>query len=145
VEKTSRIPAFYRLPVDQRAERVSEWAELTGEERTALEPTGLSVLADRMIENVVGTYSLPLGIAVNFSINGRDYLIPMAVEEPSVVAGASYAAKLVRAGGGFVTHSTPSQMIAQIQVLDWLTRGRHGSTCCRRGSSSLSRQTRWTR
>jgi len=71
-----------------------------------------------MIENVIGTHGLPLGVAANFLIGGKDYLIPMAIEEPSVVAGASYAAKLVRAGGGFVTHSTPAEMIAQIQVLD---------------------------
>jgi hydroxymethylglutaryl-CoA reductase len=80
---------------------------------------GLDIaLGDRMVENVVGTYALPLGIATNFRINGRDHLIPMAVEESSVIAGASYAAKLARAGGGFVTDSTPSEMIAQIQVLD---------------------------
>jgi hydroxymethylglutaryl-CoA reductase len=71
-----------------------------------------------MIENVVGTHALPLGIATNFTINERDYLIPMAVEEPSVVAGASYAARLARAGGGFATDSTPSEMTVQIQVLD---------------------------
>jgi len=74
--------------------------------------------AEHMIENVVGLHSLPLGIAANFQINGRDYLVPMAVEEPSVVAGASYAAKLARAGGGFSAHTTPPEMIAQIQVLD---------------------------
>jgi hydroxymethylglutaryl-CoA reductase len=74
--------------------------------------------ADHMIENVVGLHALPVGIAVNFQINGRDYLVPMAIEEPSVVAGASYAAKLARAGGGFTTISTPPEMIAQIQVLE---------------------------
>jgi hydroxymethylglutaryl-CoA reductase len=71
-----------------------------------------------MIENVVGTHSLPLGVATNFCINGRDVLVPMAIEEPSVVAGASFAARLAREGGGFFTSSTPSHMIAQMQVLE---------------------------
>jgi hydroxymethylglutaryl-CoA reductase len=71
-----------------------------------------------MIENVVGTYALPLGIAVNFLINDRDYLIPMAVEEPSVLAAISHAAKLIRAGGGFRAESTEPIMIGQIQILD---------------------------
>jgi hydroxymethylglutaryl-CoA reductase len=71
-----------------------------------------------MIENVVGTHSLPLGIAANFLINGRDYLIPMAIEEPSVVAAASYMAKIVRQAGGFRACSTEPVMIGQIQVLD---------------------------
>jgi hydroxymethylglutaryl-CoA reductase len=80
---------------------------------------GLSVeRADQMIENVVGLYALPLGIAVNFRVNGCDVLVPMAIEEPSVVAGASFAAKLARAGGGFSARTTPPEMIGQIQVLD---------------------------
>jgi hydroxymethylglutaryl-CoA reductase len=70
-----------------------------------------------MIENVVGAIPIPLGIAVNFLINGRDYLIPMAIEEPSVVAAASYAAKMAREGGGFFTSSTPPIMIGQIQAV----------------------------
>ena len=74
-------------------------------------------LADRMIENVVGAIPIPLGIGVNFLINKRDYLIPMAIEEPSVVAAASYAAKMVRDGGGFATSSTPPIMIGQIQAV----------------------------
>jgi hydroxymethylglutaryl-CoA reductase len=71
-----------------------------------------------MIENVVGTYALPLGIAVNFQINGREFMVPMAIEEPSVVAGASYMAKLVGMSGGFVAEADDSLMIAQIQILD---------------------------
>src|SRR5262245_63984103 len=70
-----------------------------------------------MIENVVGTFNLPLGVATNFQINGRDVLIPMVVEEPSIVAGASYAAKLVRAGGGFQANSTAPLMIGQVQLV----------------------------
>jgi hydroxymethylglutaryl-CoA reductase len=74
--------------------------------------------ADHMIENVVGTFALPLGIALNFVVNGKDVLVPMAIEEPSVVAGASFMAKLVRAGGGFLASSSSPEMIGQIQVLD---------------------------
>ncbi|MBN1579619.1 MAG: hydroxymethylglutaryl-CoA reductase, degradative [Anaerolineae bacterium] len=119
VSKTSQFSGFYRLSSAQRIARIVEWAELSTEEAAALDTAGLgSGQADHMIENAIGTHNLPLGIAVNFLIDGQDYLIPMAIEEPSVVAGASYAAKLVRAGGGFRTHSTPAEMIAQIQVLD---------------------------
>ena len=119
VEKSSRIAGFYLLTVEQRLALISEWAGLSEDDQEALGAGGLELgLADRMVENVVGIHGLPLGIAVNVRINDRDYLVPMAIEEPSVIAGASYAAKLVRAGGGFVTHSTPSEMIAQIQVLD---------------------------
>jgi len=71
-----------------------------------------------MIENVVGIYALPLGVALNFQINQRDYLVPMAVEEPSVVAAASYAARMVRAGGGFSATADPPVMIAQIELRD---------------------------
>ncbi len=79
---------------------------------------GLDVAqADRMSENVVGTFGLPLGVAVNFLVNGRDHLVPMAIEEPSVVAGASHAAKLVREAGGFEAEVSSSLMIGQIQVL----------------------------
>jgi hydroxymethylglutaryl-CoA reductase len=74
--------------------------------------------ADHMIENVIGLHALPLGVALNFLVNGREVLVPMAVEEPSVVAGASFMAKLARAGGGFFAHTTPPEMIAQIQILD---------------------------
>jgi hydroxymethylglutaryl-CoA reductase len=119
VIKTSRIAGFYDLPVEQRLTMVAEWADLDDAERAALLPGALALeQADHMIENVVGTHSLPLGISVNWMINGRDYLVPMAVEEPSVVAGASYAAKLVRAGGGFAAHATSPEMIVQVQVLD---------------------------
>ena len=118
MSKPSRIPGFYDLPVLERIALVGEWADLSPDETAALRETGLDLTqADHMIENVVGIHGLPLGIATNFSINGRDYLVPMVIEEPSVVAGASYAAKLARAGQGFVCHSTASEMIAQIQVL----------------------------
>jgi len=119
VRRSSRLSGFHKLPLDQRLNLVAEWAGLSVDERQLLGTGGLDALrADRMIENVVGTHALPLGIATNFTVNGRDYLVPMAVEEPSVVAGASYAAKLARAGGGFAADSTPSEMTVQIQVLD---------------------------
>jgi len=119
VGRSSRLSGFYQLPLDERLDLVAEWAGLSADERNVLQTGGLDAgLADRMVENVVGTHALPLGIATNFRINGRDYLVPMVVEEPSVVAGASYAAKLARAGGGFATDSTPSEMTVQIQVLD---------------------------
>jgi hydroxymethylglutaryl-CoA reductase len=119
VDKTSRLPGFYDLSVEERAARVTEWAGLDDTERGLLRGDGLDVArADQMIENVVGTYALPLAIAPNFTINGRDYLIPMVIEEPSVVAAASYMARIVRDAGGFHTGSTEPVMIAQMQVLD---------------------------
>jgi hydroxymethylglutaryl-CoA reductase len=118
MEKSSRLPGFYDLSVAERAGTAAQWAELTAGERAVLEEGLSSAQADQMIENIVGTHALPLGIATNFLINGRDYLIPMAIEEPSVVAGASFAARLVRQGGGFSTGSTEPLMIAQIQVVD---------------------------
>lgn len=117
--KTSRIPKFYRFPPEERLRIVAEFAGLSEEEIELLKKTGgLGIdLADRMIENVIGTFQLPLGIAVNFLINGKDYLIPMAIEEPSVVAAASNAAKMAREGGGIHTQSTSPMMIGQIQLL----------------------------
>jgi len=113
VEKSSRIAGFYKLDPDQRLNVVRAFAGFDAE----LETLNLE-RADRMIENVIGIHGLPLGIATNFTVNGRDYLIPMAIEEPSVVAGASYAARLVRSAGGFQAQSDEPRMIGQIQVLD---------------------------
>lgn len=97
---------------------ITRYAGLSADEVAVLED-GLSLAqADKMIENVIGRYSLPLGIATNFLVNGKDYLVPMVVEEPSVVAGASFAAKLAREGGGFRAGSTEPVMIAQVQLLD---------------------------
>ncbi|MEJ2550464.1 MAG: hydroxymethylglutaryl-CoA reductase, degradative [Anaerolineales bacterium] len=117
---TSRISGLYNLSMEERLERISETAELDPEKYAALKgANGLTAeQAEKMIENVVGVYSLPLGIAANFLINGEDFLVPMAIEEPSVVAGASFMAKLVRASGGFEAEAGESEMIAQIQVLD---------------------------
>jgi len=118
--QSSRLTGFYNRPLEERIEQVARWAELTeGETATLRGATGLSLTrADQMIENVVGLHSLPLGIAVNFVVNGRDVLVPMVIEEPSVVAGASFAAKLARAGGGFQAITTAPEMIGQLQVLD---------------------------
>jgi hydroxymethylglutaryl-CoA reductase len=116
----SRLEGFYRHSPFERLQMVQSFDGLSDDDLRALHG-GNGVLsverADKMIENVIGTFNLPLGIATNFQINGRDLLIPMVVEEPSIVAGASYAAKLVRAGGGFhATHSMPL-MIGQVQLV----------------------------
>jgi hydroxymethylglutaryl-CoA reductase len=119
MDKSSRLPGFYKLSLEDRAAVVAELAGLTANEKAILMGEGLSpAQADQMIENVVGIHALPLGIAVNFLINGQDYLIPMAIEEPSVVAGASFAARLVCDGGGFTASSDQPVMIGQIQVVD---------------------------
>ncbi|MBN1123141.1 MAG: hydroxymethylglutaryl-CoA reductase, degradative [Anaerolineae bacterium] len=117
---SSRLPGFYRQTPDERARIVAEQSMLTPEELAILTgESGLTpALADRLIENVVGVFGMPLGIAANFVVNGRDVLIPMAVEEPSVVAAASHIAKLVRSNGGFKASATPPEMIGQIQILD---------------------------
>ncbi|HEY70851.1 MAG TPA: hydroxymethylglutaryl-CoA reductase, degradative [Anaerolineae bacterium] len=119
-EMSSRLPGFYTLSLEERLWRIAEQAKLSDEARQALNPQGgLSTSqADHMIENVIGIYGMPLGVATNFMINGFELVIPMAVEEPSVVAGASFMAKLVRQGGGFHAESDEPHMIAQIQLLD---------------------------
>ena len=120
MRKTSKLSGFYKLSPEKRLKIVRELAGLSKEEAELLRKTGALELkqANRMIENVIGTTELPLGIATNFFINNRDYLIPMALEEPSVVAAASNAAKMARPGGGFRTESTPPIMVGQIQLVD---------------------------
>jgi hydroxymethylglutaryl-CoA reductase len=115
---TSDFSGFYKKTPDERLKAVKEFAELDGEDIKVLSSTGPMEMEEvnRMIENVIGTMPLPLGIAVNFRINGKDYLIPMALEEPSVVAAASNAAKMAGDKGGFSTSSTPPVMIGQIQL-----------------------------
>lgn len=118
--KDSRISGFYKL---SREERVRKLMEVTGLDEETLGPliepgkVDLEVL-DHMIENVVGSMTLPLGIATNFLVNGKDYLVPMAIEEPSVVAAASNAARMARDLGGFAATDTGPVMIAQIQVVE---------------------------
>lgn len=111
---------FYNLSPPERLERLRAETKLSAADAAALSgESGLSLdAADHMIENVIGTFSLPLGIARYFRVNGRDVPVPMVVEEPSIVAGASFMAKLARATGGFFARTTSSEMIGQIQVLD---------------------------
>ena len=115
----SRIPNFRALTPAQRLEHLARAASLAADETALLEaPGALGVeRANGMVENVIGTFELPLGVAGNFTVNGRDYLVPMAVEEPSVVAAASFMAKLAREGGGFEASSTGPLMRAQVQVI----------------------------
>ena len=116
---TSRIPGFYDLNIDERRRKLAESAGLSLEDLSAYASGGGldAGAADHMIENAVGTHALPLGIGLNFQVNGRDVLVPMAIEEPSVVAGASFMAKLARAGGGFTASASEPLMIGQMQVL----------------------------
>jgi hydroxymethylglutaryl-CoA reductase len=116
---TSRIPGFYKLTLEERLARAASAADLTPEELSAWTTGGINPEdADHMVENVIGTHALPLGLGLNFQVNGREVLVPMVIEEPSVVAGASFMAKLARAGGGFQTNSTAPLMIGQMQVID---------------------------
>jgi len=115
----SRIPAFYELSPEGRRRKL---AEAVGLAETDVETLGTpdhlpADVADMMIENAIGTFSLPFGVALNFRVDGRDVIVPMVVEEPSVVAAASSAALVARAGGGFVTESDPGAMIGQIQLV----------------------------
>jgi hydroxymethylglutaryl-CoA reductase len=116
----SRLPGFYNLPPAERRNLIFKETNLSKDQIEALGgKNGLNLeQADHMIENAIGVFGLPLGIAANFVVNGKDYLIPMAIEEPSVVAGASFMAKLVRQSGGFIAETIGSEMIGQIQLLE---------------------------
>ncbi len=116
---TSRITGYYNLSIAERRTKLTQAAGITPEDVYAfVEHGGLSAeAADHMIENVIGTFDLPLGIALNFLINGKEVLVPFAIEEPSVVAGASFMAKLSRASGGFHATATDPIMIGQIQII----------------------------
>jgi hydroxymethylglutaryl-CoA reductase len=117
---TSRLPGFHEQSLAERLRRLAEASGMTPDALAAFSgAAGLTPeQADHMIENGVGVFGLPLGVAMNFVVNGREVLVPMAIEEPSVVAGASFMARLARAGGGFQATSSEPQMIAQLQVLD---------------------------
>jgi len=117
---TSRIHGFYNLPLDERLTKLADAAGLSAVDLAAFTLTGglTHNQADHMVENAVGTFGLPLGIGLNFIVNGREVLVPMAIEEPSVVAGASFMAKLARAAGGFQAEAGAPEMIGQMQVLD---------------------------
>ncbi|MDX3929853.1 MAG: hydroxymethylglutaryl-CoA reductase, degradative [Shinella sp.] len=116
---TSRIENMRNLSPAERLEQVAEAALMDDRARSVLAAQDALLVerANGMIENVIGTFQLPLGVATNFLVNGQDYLVPMAVEEPSVVAAASYMARIVRGCGGFQTSSTAPIMRAQVQVL----------------------------
>lgn len=118
--KTSKYSGFYKLSTADRLEEVADFAALTEGEKEMLRRDGALSLkeADRMIENAIGIMPIPLGVAVNFCINGKDYLIPMATEEPSVIAAASNMARICRGNGGFQTSNTGAMMIAQIQAVN---------------------------
>jgi hydroxymethylglutaryl-CoA reductase len=120
MEKSSEVSGFYKKTVEERLKFIQQFAGLTDEEAATLRNTGGLPIAtaDRMIENVVGGLTLPLGIGVNFRINGKDVLIPMVIEEPSVVAAASNAAKMARPKGGFTASFSGPVMIAQIQLAE---------------------------
>jgi hydroxymethylglutaryl-CoA reductase len=117
----STIPSFHKLTVPERVRAVRDRGLLSAQDYKAL-LNGQATLdvtsADAMIENVIGVMGLPVGLALNFLINGKDYVVPLAVEEPSIVAALSYAAKMARAAGGFTTWSSEPILIGQIQLVD---------------------------
>ncbi|MDN6676514.1 MAG: hydroxymethylglutaryl-CoA reductase, degradative [Corynebacterium variabile] len=117
---TSRLSGLKDLTVDERRERIVANSPVEVEDLTVLDPAdGLGVSeADHMVENVIGVLGIPVGVAANFTVNGRDVLVPMATEEPSVIAAASNAARIARSAGGFHTSSSGPVMRAQIQVID---------------------------
>ena len=117
---SSRITGFYNLTLDERRAKLADAAALSPDLLTVYATNGglNAEAADHMVENAIGTHALPLGIGLNFQVNGRDVLVPMAIEEPSVVAGASFMAKLARAGGGFTATTTDPLMIGQMQIIN---------------------------
>lgn len=114
--RTSRIKGFYNLSIEERRKILKEFAELSEEEIKLFEKSLTTELADKMIENVIGVFPLPLGVAVNFLINNKDYLVPFAIEEPSVVAAASYMAKVTRENGGIKAEADEPIMIGQVHL-----------------------------
>jgi hydroxymethylglutaryl-CoA reductase len=117
-KQDSRLPGFYRLPLASRREELRMRAGLEGEDLQTLETGGIDMItADRVVENAVGVYALPMGLGLNFRINSVDRLVPMAVEEPSVIAAASNAARMVRAGGGFHAEADDPIMTAQVELV----------------------------
>jgi len=118
--KTSEYSGFYKLSPGQRLAEAAEFAGLSAEDQAILQDAGALSLdkADHMIENTIGLFTLPMGVALNFRVNEKDYLVPMVTEEASVVAAASNAAKMARAGGGFYASNTGSIMIAQVQLIN---------------------------
>ena len=116
-KKSSQVSGFYKKSIKERVEFIKSYSELTDEETKLFSSILDLEIADRMVENVLGTFDLPLGVALNFKINGKDYIIPMATEESSVIAASSNAAKIARIHGGFTTECTDPLMIGQMQLL----------------------------
>jgi hydroxymethylglutaryl-CoA reductase len=118
--KTSRIPGLHRMTIAERIQAVKAFADLSPDEIALFGQSSVLDLetADRMVENVIGTFEIPLGIVPNMVVNGREVLVPLAVEESSVIAALANAAKMVRSGGGFFTSTSAPIMIAQIQAVD---------------------------
>ena len=117
--KTSKISGFYKKSIKERLDIVKDFAELSDEDIKVLTTNSSGVdmdIMDQLVENVIGCMPLPLGIATNFLINGKDYMIPMAIDETSVIAGASHGAKIIRESGGIIAIAPDSLMIGQIQV-----------------------------
>src|SRR5437660_8475275 len=117
---SSRLPGFYKMNMAERLRRLAEQLELSRDEMDGLGESGTLPLAnaDAMIENAVGVLGLPVGIGLNFLVNGDDVMVPMAVEEASVIAAVSLAAKIVREGGGFTADADEPLMIGQVQIAE---------------------------
>ncbi|MGD9489353.1 MAG: hydroxymethylglutaryl-CoA reductase, degradative [Calditrichaceae bacterium] len=118
---TSRIPKFYKYSVQERLRILQQKKYLSDEDYTLLR-NGNGLLrpedSDKMVENVIGVFGLPMGLGLNFLINGKDYIVPMVVEEPSIIAAVSSAAKIVRQNGGFISESSEALLVGQIQLVD---------------------------
>ena len=121
--KTSSYSGFFKLSVEERMKEVAEFAALSAKEQEILKNADALDMdkADHMVENVIGKFALPMGVGINFVINGKDVVIPMVTEEPSVIAACSNATKMARGAGGFVASTSGNIMIAQIQILDVAT------------------------
>ena len=119
IHRTSQLPGFYKVTVEERRTLISEATGVSADTMaSALDGGGLSAeTADKFVENVLGTYGLPYGVTLNVRVNGQDHVVPMVVEEPSVVAAASNAAKMVRSGGGFQVEVDAPVMISQVQLV----------------------------
>lgn len=119
MNKTSKVSGFYKMPVSARQEIIRQFADLTDEEVALLSDADALPLekADHMVENVIGRLQVPLGVATNVMVNGKEYFVPMATEEPSVIAAASNASRFVSARGGVFASNTGPFMIAQMQII----------------------------
>ncbi|NBD08233.1 MULTISPECIES: hydroxymethylglutaryl-CoA reductase, degradative [Corallococcus] len=115
---SSRLPGFHRRDMDSRWRELARRGDVSPEDLRVLRALGTPSfdIVNQMIENAVGVFALPLGLGLNLTVNGCDHLVPMAVEEPSVVAAVSFAAKVVREAGGFTADADPSLMIGQVQL-----------------------------